>query len=159
MMNSLTRQLLASLVITVLYCTLAGAGQNSDGEPFVVPDGLYDARFIENRDNVSIMEFSGDYNRSLADGSPNAAARAVIAQEFYKHHVDQYDFLVIFSSFEFDTGDALAFYQPVVNDTQGIGVELFDNSALYGSAGELEGVIDMGAISRYELNPLTALNP
>ena len=133
-MKSAMRQLYVVLGILLSLYLPVNAGENGDGEPFVVPEGVYDARFIENRNNVSIIEFSGDYNRDLADGSSNAAARAVVAQEFYQHHVDQYDFLVIFSSFEFDTGEALAFYQPVANDTQGIGVELFDNSATYGSA-------------------------
>lgn len=99
MRNSINK-LLAFFILTVFTCLPANAGQNAGGEPFVVPEGLYDARFVENRDNVSIIEFSGDYNRDLADGSSNSAARAVVAREFYKHHVDQYDFLVIFSDFE-----------------------------------------------------------
>lgn len=157
MMKGFLRHTLASLCLSI-FCLTVNAGQNTDGESFTIPDGIYSAKFIEDRDNVSIVEFIGDYNRSGVDGSSNVAARAVIAQEFYKHHVDQYDFLVIFSSFEYDTGDARAFYSSVANDTEGLGLELFDNSALFGSEGELEGVIDMGAITRYELSPLTALS-
>jgi len=157
-MKNVIWKLLAAIPLSLLLYLSVNAGQSSDSEPFVVPDGLYQARFIENRDNVSIIEFSGDYNRDLVSGGSNTAARAVVAQEFYRHHVDQYDFLVIFSDFEYDTGDALAFYSPVANDTEGLGIEIFDNSTLFGSDGELEGIIDMGAVSRYELNPLSALN-
>ena len=145
------------LIIACLISTVALSHDAVDGS-FDIPEGAYKATFIDDRDNIAVIKFTGNYNRNLVDGTFNSAARAVVAQEFYEHHSDEYDFLVIFSDFEFETGDALAFYSGVANETQGLGKEIFDYSERFGSNGELKGIIDMAAISRYELNPLTALS-
>lgn len=140
-----------------LACCLptAWAGAPLPPASFTIPQGAYSAQFIEDRNHISLIQFSGNYDRQLDGGQLNAAARAVVAKEFYKTHPDNYDFLVIFSSFEFNTGEATAFYIGTKNDTQGIGLPLFDNTPLFGSAGHLQGYIDMGAMSRYDFNPLS----
>jgi len=132
----------------------ANAGEPIPENEFEIPQGAYTARFVEDRSHVSIIEFSGNYDKTLVDDSFNAAARAVVAQEFYANHADSYDFLVVFSSFEYDTGDAVAFHLGVSNDIQGIGLPQFDNSALFGSNGKLQSYVDMAALSRYEVNPI-----
>src|SRR5690606_13901190 len=38
-------------------------------------------------------------------------------------------------------------------DVQGIGKELFDQSASFGSSGKLQGFIDMASVGRYEFQP------
>lgn len=96
--------------------------------------------------NISQIEFSGDYARGLA------APRQAIAQRFLESHPDRYDFLIVFTTFEFATGDADAFYNPVRNDVAGIGQALFDHSAAYGSAGRLQGYVDMAALQRRVLS-------
>lgn len=105
------------------------------------------ARFIRDENNVSIIEFSGDYDRGLY------APRKTIGKEFLRAHADVYDFLVVFTSFEFPTissdgVDARAFYNDVRNDVEGIGLEVFDNSRSFGSEGVLQGYLDMAAITR-----------
>ncbi|MDR0770141.1 MAG: hypothetical protein LBE75_02940 [Burkholderiales bacterium] len=118
--------------------------------------GNYTARFVEDRDNIAIVDLQGNYDSDLGDGKFNVEPRAVIAREFYKKHPDAYDFLVVFSSFEFDTGDALAFHHAVKRNVQGIGDRpLTDNTTAYGSAGRLQGFIDMAALSRYSTDPLS----
>ncbi len=106
--------------------------------------------------NVTVMEVSGNYDAKNPDGTINAIPRQEIAKEFFKTHKDEYDFLVIYSNFDFEMLDETvsAFYTGVRNDTQGIGVEIFDNSSLYGSNGKLQGTIDMGNISNIETLPL-----
>ena len=129
----------------------------ADGDFVTTPPpqtGAYLAEFVEDRGHVSIIDFSGNYDADLSDGSLNSEARAVVAKEFYRTHADEYDFLVVFSAFEFDTGDALAFHLGVQNDVEGIGVPIFDHSAEFGSDGKLQGYIDMAALSRYEVDPL-----
>ncbi len=111
------------------------------------------AHFVGDQGHVSVVEVSGDYSQ-LYQGEINALPRALIARELYAHHPDQYDFLVAFSTFEFDTGDAVAFHLGVRNDVQGIGLPQFDDSDLYGSAGRLQGFIDMAALRRYVTDPL-----
>lgn len=110
------------------------------------PAGGQDAGELRNVGNVSVIEYGSAYDRGIY------SARAEIANRFYEHHTDEYDFLIVFTTFEFDTGDALAFYNPVQNDVQGIGGQLFDNSQFMGSAGRLQGYIDMAALERYDFN-------
>ena len=76
--------------------------------------------------NVTVMEVTGNYNTYNADGTVNALSRQVIANEFFKSHKDKYDYLVIFTNFDFKMpvekeGPALGFYTGVISDTQGIG--------------------------------------
>ena len=109
--------------------------------------------------NVTVMEVTGNYDANNADGTVNAAPRQAIAKEFYRLHKDEYDFLVIFTNFDFlmpgvGTLQAKAFYTGVRNDTSGIGVAPFNNSALYGSNSKLQGTVDMGNLSSMASNPL-----
>ena len=133
--------------------------QSSEGYPtntFDIPEGAYSAEHLEDVNHISVMRFSGNYDRDLEGGVFNRAARATVAREFYKNHPDNYDFIVTFTSFEIETGEAVAFYHGVRNDVKGIGRPLFDNSAIYGSDSKLQGMIDMAATSRYNLNSFSA---
>ncbi|GBD99028.1 hypothetical protein BMS3Abin07_01059 [bacterium BMS3Abin07] len=105
--------------------------------------------------NVTVMEVEGNYDAKLPDGTNNDLPRQVIAKEFYRLHKDEYDFLVIFSNFNFamPAGDADAYYSHVKNDTQGIGLEIFDNTSFYGSNGKLQGTVDMGNIAGMTVDP------
>jgi len=111
------------------------------------------AEFEEQRANVAIINFAGDYNRSNASNEFNLEARAAVARSFYTRFADDFDFLVVFTTFEFDTGNALAFFHPVRNNIEGIGRNIFDNGLLYDSQSGLQGYIDMAAFTRYELDP------
>ena len=105
--------------------------------------------------NVTVMEAIGDYDAKNPDGSLNAMPRQEISKEFLRTHPDEYDFLIIFSNFDFPMPDASAqaFYLEVKNDVQGIGKQLFDNSVLFGSNGKLQGTIDMGNVISHATNP------
>lgn len=106
--------------------------------------------------NITVMEVSGNYDAKNADGSSNSGPRKTIAKEFFRLHKDEYDFLVIFSNFNFKMPEskAAAFYSQIKNDTQGIGLQPFDNSANFGSSGKLQGTIDMGDIANLSMDPL-----
>jgi flagellar hook assembly protein FlgD/fibronectin type 3 domain-containing protein len=105
------------------------------------------ARLVRDDRSISVMEFSGDYDAGLNE------PRKTIAKEFFRTHADVYDFLVIYSSFEFPTtvagADASAFYNHVRNDTLGIGQTVYDNSPAFGSQNVLQGYIDMAAVTRW----------
>ncbi len=123
-------------------------------QPLTV-SGNFQARFLEDRNHVTVIELAGgSYDRDATDGSFNAEPRAVVAQEFYLDHPDEYDFLMVFTTFEFDTGDAVAFHVGAQNPVQGIGQPVFDNTAFFGSEGKLQGYIDMAALTRYSTDPL-----
>lgn len=98
--------------------------------------------------SVTVMEVAGYYDARNADGSLNIAPRQEIAKEFFQLHPDAFDFLVIFSNFTYAMPDPAAkgFYLEVKNDVSGIGKPLFDNSGSFGSAGKLQGTIDMGNV-------------
>lgn len=98
--------------------------------------------------NVSVMEVSGDYRKGFNEPRRQAATR------FYQTHEDRYDFLVVFTTFEFDTGAALAFHNLVRNDTAGLGQPMLDLGADFGSPSRLQGYIDMAAMSRYSFNSI-----
>lgn len=124
---------------------------------FEIPDGAYDARFVRNLDKVTQIQFSGNYNMYLDDGKLNMAARAVVAQEFYKNHADKYDMLIVFSDTYVDTGsDVSAFNLSVKNEVKGINKNLFDNSDLFGSNGKLTSYIDMAEVGRWDLDSSSA---
>ncbi len=111
---------------------------------------------LNNTPDIAVYELTGGYDALLPDGSSNTIPRQEVAKEFYKAHPDEYDFLVFFSNFDFQMpqNEANAFYQGVKNDVQGIGLELADNSSLYGSNGVLQGTIDMGNITSMVTDPL-----
>ncbi len=92
--------------------------------------------------NLTVIELGGEYDRGLAE------PRQLVAQRFYQDHADDYDFLIVFTTFEFETEGAHAFYNSIRNDTAGIGLPLYDNSTGFGSSGRLQGYIDMAAMSR-----------
>ncbi len=118
--------------------------------------GGFTATLKSTRNHVAVIELTGDYSRNLSGGELNVEPRTQIAKEFYKNFADAYDFIVVFSDFEFSTGDAKAFYIGVKNDTKGLGSPLYDNTARFGSAGALQGYIDMAALGRYHLDPSDA---
>ncbi len=95
----------------------------------------FTATTIGDYGNITVMEVTGNYDANKADGTINSEPRQTIAKEFFRLHEDEYDFLVIFSNFNFimPESEAVAFYSQVKNDTQGIGLQIFDNSSSYGS--------------------------
>ena len=105
---------------------------------------------------IAIVEHDGsDYSKLEPDGTPNYAARARVTQRFYEAHGDLYDFVVVFTNFEFDTGDAVAFHSLVRNDVSGIGLPPVNNGPLFGSPGRLKGYVDMGFVGQYRLPPFS----
>jgi hypothetical protein len=115
----------------------------------------FTAKTIGDYGNVAVMEVTGNYDSKNPDGSVNEIPRQVIAREFFKTHKDVYDFLVIFSNFDFKMPDseAKAFYYHVKNDVRGIGLNDFDDAALFGSVGSFR-VWWIWGISSLVVDPL-----
>jgi len=143
--------------VALLFCLLIATAVFASDVPPVssIPNtGNFTAHYLKNHNHIAVIELSGDYDKDLS-GQFNVEPRAVIAREFYRHHPDDYDFLVVFTSFDFESGDAVAFHHLVKNEVSGIGDRpLFDNALAYGSNGRLQGFIDMAALSRYATDPL-----
>lgn len=106
--------------------------------------------------NISVMELTGNFDADLPDGTVNTAPRMALAKEFYRTHQDDYDFLIFFTNFDYQmpTTDTAGYYLPIKNDVQGLGIDLFDHSGLYGSDGHLQGSIDMRSLGENGSSPL-----
>jgi choice-of-anchor A domain-containing protein len=107
-------------------------------------------QYIEDRQGISVLNYTGNYDKGI-NGVFNKEARQAVLQEFYLNQNDEYDFVYIFSEFEFETGIASAFAFPVMNDVQGIGKDIFNISEDFFSD-NLKNIIDMGALSRRDFN-------
>lgn len=106
---------------------------------------------------IAVVEHDGtDYSRLEPDGTPNYAARARVARTFYESHGDQYDFLLVFTNFPFDTAGAVAFHGLVRNDVTGIGMPVVNNGPLFGSPGRLKGYVDMAFVDQYRHAPFSS---
>jgi prenyltransferase beta subunit len=114
------------------------------------------ATTIESYQDITVMEVEGNYDAETPDGDFLYEPRQAVAREFFKTHPDEYDILVVFSNFDFQMleHEAAAFFTGVRNDVSGIGMEIYDNSQLYGSDGKLQGIIDMGNIRNIVSDPL-----
>jgi transcriptional regulator CtsR len=132
-----------------------GVPSSSGDNTFTTSTPSVSATTIGSYGNVTVMEVTGNYDAKNPDGSINTIPRQDVAKEFLRLHPDQYDFMVIFSNFDFSMPEtnARAFYLEVKNSTQGIGKLIFNNSDLYGST-KLQGTIDMGNISNVVSNPI-----
>ena len=77
-----------------------------------------------------------------------------IAQTFFRRFADVYDHLIVWLDFDVDLEGAFAFELTVRNRVRGIGVDLYDSSAGYGSDGRLESYVQMGGpLIKYSLDP------
>ena len=71
-----------------------------------------------------------------------------LTRAFYGAHSDSFDALYIWTDFQFDNGAGVAHSFNVRNDTQGIGLTLFDRGQIYGSSSRLATIITMGNIEK-----------
>lgn len=83
-----------------------------------------------------------------------------LTNKFYENFGDDFDFLVVWTSFQDQGSEGLAYYIGVKNDTQGIGRELYNQSPFWGSSSsKLQGFLNMKAISSYGSNITNPNNP
>ena len=118
---------------------------------------LPDSRINRDAGEIAIIEHDGSsYDDRLPDGTLNYEARTRVGLRFYETHPDAYDFLVVFTNFEFKTSDATAFHLFGRNDVEGIGKPTGSaGPSVFGSSSRLKGWIDMAAVSRYRQRPLS----
>jgi hypothetical protein len=72
---------------------------------------------------------------------------------FYRDHPDSFDFIYIWTDFEFDNGIGLAHAFNVRNSIKGIGLSVFDRGSIYGSAERLSTIVTMGETSDWPADP------
>lgn len=111
----------------------------------------FTVEYINEELGVSVMNFTGNYDKNINDQF-NVQARQAVLKALYENQPDIYDFVYIFTTFEFDTGSASAFATSLENSTQGIGDIIYDNSEQFYSD-QLKHLVDMAALSRWNFNP------
>jgi len=72
---------------------------------------------------------------------------AGLIDEFHRTHSQDFDFIVIFTDFEYDH-PGFAFFQHIQNQIRGIGLPEFDASSSFGSP-KVQGFLLMGFINNY----------
>jgi subtilase family serine protease/flagellar hook assembly protein FlgD/fibronectin type 3 domain-containing protein len=97
--------------------------------------------------NLVIVDYAGGYGRD------DTVSQREVSHSVYSRIADDYDFLVVFTTFEFDTGTAFAYYTPIRNSVAGIGLPPADVGQSFGSPARLQGIITMAALARHEFNP------
>lgn len=76
----------------------------------------------------------------------------LVAQKFYQTHPDFYDQLIVWTDATLASG-AFSFESNVANEVSGIGLDRFDRSADFGSAGRLRSVVQMDNIAKFPDDP------
>jgi hypothetical protein len=73
-----------------------------------------------------------------------------IATRFIQAFGDDYDQIAVFLAFNDRASlTALAYQMPVRNDTRGLGIPVYDNTALFGSGGKMQTMLNMKRIGLY----------
>jgi hypothetical protein len=160
---------------TVTWCGVRGfdSEQTTTVQAALLPSGAIEIRFgPEVSLTDAIVAISPGRGASFAPVDLSTAARqaggsgavgerfaddaeldtAQTARRFFATHPDQFEQLVIFT----DTtvvNDAFAFESTVKNTIRGIGAEVFDQAAQFGSGGTLESLLVMDRIAKYGDDP------
>jgi hypothetical protein len=75
---------------------------------------------------------------------------AALSRRYLAAFGDQYDQIAVFLGFtDRNSTMSLAYQQPIVNNTKGLGMPLFDGSRDFGSAGRLQTMLNMKRINIY----------
>ena len=110
--------------------------------------------FYSDNDGIFQFQLAGNYDREVG-GNFNLVPRTALMEAFYQVSEDDYDFVMVFTDFEFNTGmGTRAYFVLAHNDIEGIGIPLVDNRALLGGSETLQGFIEMAALSRYDFDNL-----
>jgi len=75
-----------------------------------------------------------------------------LARKFYRTHPDSYDQLVIWTDAPLIT-DAFAYETTIANEVRGLGIDTFDLSSDFGSAGRLRSLVVMDWLGKYPESP------
>jgi uncharacterized protein (TIGR03437 family) len=121
----------------------------------IAPGGL--------RGSTSLTDFlndaSGGYTGAVAERFGNSLDIDIVtlAQQFYRSHEDSYDYLVVYNNMDIAamSNGVVAYENTVRSRGSGYGAEARDDGALYGSAGRLQAILNMGPLSEYPDDPDT----
>lgn len=128
-----------------------------NGNPIYVGFSIGDLGAEFQSVNFSNLPITGSRAGAIFEAFEDIPYRVVstvgIAQRFYAVQPDSFDQLVLITDFDLLGAPFGAFYQFVRNDIQGLGLNNFDLTANYGSAGRLQGFLHMNFVNYWPDNP------
>ncbi len=164
----------AADLYTVTWCSVRGFGQNVSitAQASLLPDGTIEFKYEGTNLGTGIVGLSpgrtGDFLPvNLSDAGPTAGGSAALGErfarqaeldtvalveKFYQAHPDNYDQLVVWSDQNLIT-DAFAYETTIANEVRGIGVDTYDLSRDFGSAGRLRSFVMMDWLDKYPDDP------
>ena len=93
---------------------------------------------------------------SAALGERFAAATQLdtvaVARKFYRSHADTYDQLIVWTDVSIVRG-AFAYETTIANEIRGLGIDVYDLSAGFGSGGRLRSLAIMDSLDKYPADP------
>lgn len=165
--EALSRSVSTALVALAALWMAAGPVDASDEELRAATERLLavqhtleplpDTSLTRNVGQIAVIEHDGsNYDARLGDDTLNYEGRTRVGLRFYEDHGDEYDFLVVFTNFEFDTDGATAFHLFGRNEVRGIGKPVTSVVPdVFGSGARLKGWIDMADLAQYRSSPLS----
>jgi hypothetical protein len=161
---------------TVTWCGVRGfdSPDRATVQVTLLPGGVIDMKYDDEGTTLgdAVVGLSpgntGDFNpvdlsTPPADGGNGAVGErfssdleldfVALSRAFYGTHGDLYDQLVVWSDVKVTRGSTFAFEFTVSNQIRGLGLDTFDTSGDFGSAGRLESIVMMDTLSKYPDNP------
>lgn len=140
------------------------------------PSGSFTVTYNGIGSNVTDVPISVGYNpggsptfetMSLSNGLPHVSApdaavyeqyynfthplvdEVALLKRFYQEYPDDFFQTIYFTNFDEEMSGAFAYERNIKNDVTGIGLDIFDGSAQYGSGGKLESLCNMGWLNKW----------
>ena len=124
--------------------------------PYPDEDTLHEFELHSNNRVSSLLMTSSEYNSWLNNNDfYNTEKRHALFQDIYKKFPDKYDFIFLVLN-ELDKPSSPSYYGSLIgvsNDVEGIGKNMYDNSADYGSSGKLTAVMELTALEYLKYGP------
>jgi len=161
---------------TITWCNVRAfdTAQTVTAQAVLLPDGSVEYHYASNigiKDAVVgispghtgqfqavDLSTTGPVSSSVAIGERFSGQSDVdlvaLAKHFYQTHPDNYDQLMIFTDTSVVSGNTFSYESTVANEIRGIGVDIYNSSADFGSAGRLRSVVMMDTLSKFPDNPM-----
>jgi hypothetical protein len=76
-----------------------------------------------------------------------------VARKFYRTHSDAYDQLVVWTDVSVVDNDTFAYETTIANEIRGLGIDVYNTSASFGSGGRLNSLAIMDSLGKYPNDP------
>ncbi len=162
---------------TVTWCDVRGfdSTNTTTVQATILPNGTIEMKYGTTIPlNEAVVGISpghtGDFKPvNLSDAGPTAGGTGAVGerfsptrqldaialgQKFYRTHLDNYDQLIVWADATvIQSGNTFAFETTVANEVRGIGIDVYDLSREFGSAGALRSMVQMDRITKYPDSP------